>query len=251
MMTSLKTLRSQNFGRSEPYIYRGLRRLSVLLSYVCVRLDIAPNLITVLSTGAAVIAAMLLATGDSLLVRLAAIAVVISYILDCMDGEIARASGRESILGIQLEHMTSWMIIGLLQSGAAIGVLRTHHNPLLLMASFASLVSWYGLYFFFLQLRLWIPKESKFGALRGASRIMYALMPMDQNLLVLFAAGNVIVTYLIVSACLSSALLGLSCVLFLYYTNTEQIAPPAVALDTSADATLYPAAEPDLTVSER
>jgi phosphatidylglycerophosphate synthase len=221
VFVKLQDLRRQNYGRQEPLVYQALRRVSILLSYLCVRWGIAPNTVTVLSTLAAVIAAFLLAVGSSYTVRMSAVAIVVSFILDCMDGEIARAARRESIFGIQLEHITSWLIIGILQAGAAIGVMRSHQGVLFCVAAFSSLVGWYGFYFLFLQLRIWIPQEADFSLLRKFSRVVYRIMPFDQNLLILFAASNAIQAYLMINAILAPLLFLISFVLFIYYAHSE------------------------------
>lgn len=231
---SLEALRAQNYGRQEPLVYRALRRVTVLLSYVCIRLDISPNTITVLSTMAAAVAACLLAVGRPAPVRWGSAVIVLSFALDCVDGEVARATRRESVLGTQLEHVTSWLVIGLLQAGAAIGVLRYRRELTVLVAAFASLVGWYALYFLFLQLRLWIPRDAAFSALRALSRAAYRVMPLDQNLLIVLAAGNAVHAYLLLSAVLAPLLCGLSFFLFWYYAqdhltgdSAARQAPPA------------------------
>ena len=224
---TLQSLRTQNFGRHEPLVYRALRRVTVLLSYACIRLGISPNTITVLSTLAAAVAACLLAVGRPTPVRWGSAVIVLSFALDCVDGEVARATKRESVLGIQLEHITSWLIIGLLQGGAAIGVLRYRHDLALIVAAFSSLVGWYALYFLFLQLRLWIPRDAEFGALRRLSRGVYRVMPLDQNLLIILAASDAVDAYLLMNAVIAPLLSCVSFFLFWYYTRKESMVDSA------------------------
>jgi phosphatidylglycerophosphate synthase len=60
---------------------------------------ITPNRLTLLSLVTALLASLLITTGEQANMLIAAAAIQVSYILDCMDGQLARYSNRASRLG--------------------------------------------------------------------------------------------------------------------------------------------------------
>ena len=79
-------------------------RLAVALLPLAIRAGISPSAVTYASFALVLAAAVVLSAGGSGL--LAAVLVVAGFILDCLDGTLARATGRTSDFGRWLDSMT-------------------------------------------------------------------------------------------------------------------------------------------------
>ena len=83
-----------------------VRKLSKPLSSVAIKLRMSPNLITVISFIVGVAAALSFAQGARWALVLGAFLLQLSLILDCVDGEVARATHRFSVIGAWLDAST-------------------------------------------------------------------------------------------------------------------------------------------------
>ena len=82
------------------------RPLAAPIVYLLAKTRITPNQVTFLSTGVMLGAVACLAgVGGGLGVLLAVIGIEFSYILDCVDGQLARVTGRSSVVGGELDFM--------------------------------------------------------------------------------------------------------------------------------------------------
>lgn len=98
-----------------------LRPASQPLTSLCIRLRVAPNTITVASLVIALIAAGLLATGHIWGYVAGALLLQVSIIVDCVDGDVARATDRMSPLGAWLDAATDRLKEGIVYGGLAWG----------------------------------------------------------------------------------------------------------------------------------
>ncbi|MFZ2029429.1 MAG: CDP-alcohol phosphatidyltransferase family protein [Vitreimonas sp.] len=212
---TLETLKAQNFDRAEPPVYRLLRRVTVWLTLASIPTPITPNQITLLGNAISIGAAVLAATGDPRWLPTAGIALLIGYVLDCMDGELARAREQSSRLGIHLEHLGNWVLVGVLQMGVAYGAYRASGDATFLELGMLSLFGWYGFYFFFLQAQSWVAGVDAFGALRRFSRWLVFVMPLDENLFILGTLASSLRELAVVSAAFGVGLFAIALVLFL------------------------------------
>lgn len=96
----LSTLENPRDGRVDALVNR---RLSKPLTRLLLRLPLTPNHITVLSFLVALLAALAFARGSYLASLLGAALFQLSAVLDCCDGEVARARFQESPLGDVLD----------------------------------------------------------------------------------------------------------------------------------------------------
>ncbi|MBT5807254.1 MAG: DUF5941 domain-containing protein [Candidatus Nanopelagicales bacterium] len=83
-----------------------VRKLSKPLSSVAIKLRMSPNLVTVISFIVGVAAALSFAQGARWALVLGAFLLQLSLILDCVDGEVARATHRFSVIGAWLDAST-------------------------------------------------------------------------------------------------------------------------------------------------
>ena len=102
-----------------------VRRLSKPLTRVALRLGWTPNAITVLSFAIGIAAAVLFALGDRWALVAGAVLLQLSLIIDCVDGEVARATRRFSALGAWLDASTDRVKEFLAYAGLAIGAATT------------------------------------------------------------------------------------------------------------------------------
>jgi phosphatidylglycerophosphate synthase len=184
---TLSTLKAQNYGRAEPPVYKVIRRLSVRLTFLCLPTRVTPNGITIAGLVLSLAAAGFVATGSVALARAGCVAMLAAYVLDCMDGELARARSQSSRLGIHLEHLGNWIVVGVLQIALSYGAWRQTGDTAYLIIGLLALFGWYGFYFLFLQLQHWTADLAEFSWLRRFSKLLLVLMPIDENLFILGA----------------------------------------------------------------
>ncbi|MCC5982763.1 MAG: CDP-alcohol phosphatidyltransferase family protein [Rhodobacteraceae bacterium] len=80
----------------ERYLFRPV---SIPVSWVLHRMGVTANQVTLLGLLLAFPAAFLIATGDRVLALIGAVVFVLVALLDCVDGNIARANGLKSLFG--------------------------------------------------------------------------------------------------------------------------------------------------------
>ena len=83
-----------------------VRRLSKPLTRLALRLGWSPNAITLLSFAVGLLAAASFAVGDRWALVLGAVLLQASLVIDCVDGEVARATRRFTALGAWLDAST-------------------------------------------------------------------------------------------------------------------------------------------------
>lgn len=83
-----------------------VRKLSKPLSALAIKARLSPNLITVISFIVGMAAALSFAQGTRWALILGALLLQLSLILDCVDGEVARATHRFSVIGAWLDAST-------------------------------------------------------------------------------------------------------------------------------------------------
>ena len=86
------------------------------------RLGVSPNALSILAALVSVVAALLYLRGNALL---GAVVLVISALLDMLDGAVARATGAASRFGAVLDHVLDRYVEYLLVIGIVVGGLAT------------------------------------------------------------------------------------------------------------------------------
>ncbi len=101
-----------------------VRRLSKPLTRIALRLGWSPNAITLLSFAIGLAAAASFAVGYRWALVLGAVLLQLSLVVDCVDGEVARATRRFSALGAWLDASTDRVKEFLAYAGLAVGAAR-------------------------------------------------------------------------------------------------------------------------------
>jgi hypothetical protein len=83
-----------------------VRKLSKPLTALAIKLGLSPNVITFISFGVGLLAAVFFASGSRWLTILGALLLQLSLVIDCVDGEVARATRRFSVFGAWLDAST-------------------------------------------------------------------------------------------------------------------------------------------------
>jgi hypothetical protein len=102
-----------------------VRRLSKPLTRLALRLGWTPNAITLISFGFGIAAAAAFAAGDRWALVLGAVLLQLSLVIDCVDGEVARATRRFSALGAWLDASTDRVKEFLAYAGLAYGAIAS------------------------------------------------------------------------------------------------------------------------------
>ena len=102
-----------------------VRKLSKPLSVLAIKLRMSPNFVTVISFIVGIGAALSFAQGDRWFLVLGAFLLQLSLILDCVDGEVARATHRFSVIGAWLDASTDRVKEYAVYAGLAAGAVVT------------------------------------------------------------------------------------------------------------------------------
>jgi Family of unknown function (DUF5941)/CDP-alcohol phosphatidyltransferase len=100
-----------------------VRRLSKPLTRLALRLGWAPNAITLLSFAVGLAAAASFAVGSRLALVVGGVLLQLSLVIDCVDGEVARATRRFTALGAWLDASTDRVKEFLAYAGLAVGAM--------------------------------------------------------------------------------------------------------------------------------
>ncbi len=98
-----------------------VRRMSKPLTRLALRLNMSPNAVTLVSFAVGIGAAGAFAAGSRWALVLGAVLLQLSLVIDCVDGEVARATRRFSALGAWLDASTDRVKEYLAYAGLAIG----------------------------------------------------------------------------------------------------------------------------------
>ena len=99
-----------------------IRHLSATTTRALARLPVTPNQITFVSLVSGVLAAWQFSLGDMASGIHGALFLIVSYVLDNCDGEIARLRNQTSNFGRHFDDVSDWLVHGLLFLGIGHGV---------------------------------------------------------------------------------------------------------------------------------
>ncbi len=112
-------------AREEFFAWYLCRRVSIYLTLVLARTPVTPNQITVVGTAVGVAGGALWAVGAGWSFLAGALCLELMYVLDCVDGELARLTGRQSALGAYLDLLGHYLFAYCMIMGLGIGLART------------------------------------------------------------------------------------------------------------------------------
>ena len=102
-----------------------VRKLSKPISVLAIKLRMSPNFVTIISFIVGIAAALSFAQGARWALILGALLLQLSLILDCVDGEVARATHRFSVIGAWLDASTDRVKEYAAYAGLAAGAVVT------------------------------------------------------------------------------------------------------------------------------
>jgi phosphatidylglycerophosphate synthase len=118
---TLEEIREVTYTGNEAATHRLAGKIAPHLTWGFLRWNIAPNTITFMFIGCLILASFVLALRPRHGVQVVALLIIASYILDCCDGPVARATKRTSTLGDKLDMLGHWFTNNLLILGATVG----------------------------------------------------------------------------------------------------------------------------------
>ncbi|MGA1146835.1 MAG: CDP-alcohol phosphatidyltransferase family protein [Candidatus Nanopelagicales bacterium] len=101
-----------------------VRKASKPLTRIAISIGLSPNVITCLSFAVGLAAAVAFSSGEWLWIVIGAIALQLSLIIDCVDGEVARATRKFTAVGAWLDASTDRVKEFAVYAGLAIGATR-------------------------------------------------------------------------------------------------------------------------------
>jgi len=102
------------------------RRISIYITKIFLQTSITANQVTVMSLAMGLASSAVLASGHF---AFGALAFLLSSVLDCVDGEIARYKNSSSVKGVYLDIITHYIIDPLMFTGLALGISRSAQDP--------------------------------------------------------------------------------------------------------------------------
>jgi hypothetical protein len=117
----------------EPYAKYVVRPISILFTWVFVRIPISANQVTILQEILGVIGAILFGFGKFIL---GSLFLQLGYILDCSDGEVARWKNQQSESGKFLDLVGHMIVIPFYYFGLGLGIFLETGQMLPLIAGF-------------------------------------------------------------------------------------------------------------------
>lgn len=172
-------------------------RFSTGLTYILAKFNTSANQVTILSFLFAILAALIFVVGDYPTIIWGGILTLFLFILDMVDGEIARLKGEASTFGLWVDHIFGEASQILVYVGIALGILLTNadlQNVLLTVVFLFGCVMNYSVFIETRALLEVYPKQALEGKLANASRIL-GVRPSDLSL-----TGDVVATLILVFA---------------------------------------------------
>ncbi len=168
-------------------------RVARLLIPYAERIEATPNQVTLASLATALVAVVLIAFGGPSSWIVAEILIQLAFVLDCLDGQLARATGQASDFGRYLDSLTDLVKVFLLISAMTVSMLR--HGGGKAMAALGALAFFgYLLCEYHTQLVKQFPQRSQEDYQRRAAPWKSWLTIGGQTIDLAFAIGEVMLT---------------------------------------------------------
>lgn len=174
-------------GQLEPSIYVPARMVSIYVTRLLLPTPVTSNAVTLAWGIVLLIAAGLLATGNPGPVLGAAALIALAYVLDCVDGELARLRDNCSNVGSTLEQIVHWSTNLAVLAGAAVGVYHKTGDAGYLVLGLVVIIGDATFHFMYVSLRVAALPGGSYGLLPVVTRWQFYLMPINTNLVMLFA----------------------------------------------------------------
>lgn len=200
---TISELRAVTQNIEEPPTYRLPRLLSIYLTHLLLPTRVTPNAVTFFQWFLLVAAALFFAATRSWSNVVGAILIFLSYIIDCVDGELARGRGTSSKIGSQLEQMVHWTGGGLLLLGATYATTIPESSSRWIVG-FLAIFGDTTFHFMYNQLNMHADPKVNYGKLHLITKLLYRVMPINTNLMIIGGLVNHLFEALLVWAVLSN-----------------------------------------------
>lgn len=190
-------LKSIAQNQREPGTYKAARILSIYVTRLLLRTPITPNGVTFFWLICLLGASVAYAVGSYPFVLIATFFVFLSYVFDCVDGEIARLKSQTSKIGCQLEQIVHWFTNGTLLLGITFGIYHQSGNETVWALGALSIIGDYTFHFLYYQLNYSFNRQLDYGFLHTFTRWLYFLMPINTNLIIIGGLTNQLLLVLI------------------------------------------------------
>src|SRR5688500_48951 len=151
---NLKELRAKAQGRPDPISYAPARAISIYITRLLTGTTISPNAVTIIWALCLLAAAAAFAVGEYVTLLLAALLILLSYVLDCVDGELARVKNMPSKIGGHLEQMVHWVTNGVLLLAITFTVYNELETTAVWILGFLAVIGDYTFHFLYYQLNI-------------------------------------------------------------------------------------------------
>jgi len=142
-ISSIKELRKicQPPAKDWPWHEKLTRPISIYITKIFLYLPLSPNKITLIWGMLGLGAAFLLSFGYYWYTIIAVVLLLFSWILDCVDGEVARYRKQTSECGAYLDILVHCLVDSLVFVGLSFGIYNNYHNPLIFLFGFFATLS--------------------------------------------------------------------------------------------------------------
>jgi len=118
---------------------RFFRLFSIYPTALFIKLRLAPNFISLLAITGAITGGVLLIFGSHHCLIIGAVVLMLSFMLDCSDGEVARYTGKLTPYGNYLEGIYTHILFIAILAGLGIGTYRLSGNMMMLWFGISAL----------------------------------------------------------------------------------------------------------------
>ena len=127
--------RKYDTKKEMPFLERFFTRIfSKYIVFFLAKTSITPNMVTMVQLLIALCSAFLFAQGDLMLIIPATLLLLFSYVLDCVDGELARYKDMKTLRGRYLEDIVCWISTAAIWIAIGLGFFTHTGNSIYLIA---------------------------------------------------------------------------------------------------------------------
>lgn len=210
-ITLMQRLKFASSNVDEPPVYKIFRKISIYLSYLFVKLNLSPNLISTIWLFILLTAAYLFSINENII---GGLLLLLHFVIDCCDGEVARVTKRTSNSGSMYEQLIHWSTNLILIGGISIGLLKTSDVQSLNILCMLCLISDSCFYFLYTQLNYWLRSEVDYGLFHIVTKLIYHIMPLNIIIYVIGSFSNLMLYSIIAWTIISFSLFLILSILF-------------------------------------
>jgi hypothetical protein len=126
---------------TENYLDRFCSRYSIYLTWVCIKLKLTANNVTVLSAIFCLIGAFLLSLESNFMIILGSICFIVFQLLDCSDGHVGRYNNQSSVYGHFLDYYMHVVSPAAMFTGLVLGTFALHFNSFIAVCGLLALLT--------------------------------------------------------------------------------------------------------------